>query len=138
MRVVRVLTPLVIVTLLLVGCGDDDTAPTQPDGETDDTLFPDVIAAVATRGADGTMSFDVTISSPYDSPDRYADAFRVLGPDGAELGLRELTHDHASEQPFTRSLDGIDVGGAVDVTIEARDSVNGWGGTTRSVDVPSS
>ena len=35
------------------------------------------------------------------------DAWRVLDPDGNELGVRILTHDHANEQPFTRSQGGI-------------------------------
>jgi len=90
-----------------------------------------VIAATATRDADGTWQVSATLSSPYDSAERYADAWRVLAPDGSELGIRELTHDHAGEQPFTRSLAGVDIPKGVDVvTIEGRDQISGWGGTT--------
>jgi hypothetical protein len=39
-----------------------------------------------------------TISSPYDGPDRYADAFRVTTEEGDGLGVRELLHHHAGEQ----------------------------------------
>jgi hypothetical protein len=96
-------------------------------------MFPDVIDAVATE-TDGMWSFDVTISSPYDSPERYADAWRILGADGTVFGIRELTHDHASEQPFTRSLGGIAIPDTVTVvTIEGRDKEFGWGGTTLDV-----
>ncbi len=94
-----------------------------------DGLFPDVLGVSARQGDDGTWTFDVTISSPYDSPQRYADAWRVLAPDGTELGIRELAHDHAGEQPFTRSLAGVVIPDDVtEVTIEARDQINGWGG----------
>ncbi len=107
-----------------------------PDIEASDGLFPDVVAAKATQSADGTWDFTATLSSPYDSPARYADAWRVLAPDGSELGVRELTHDHAGEQPFTRSLLGVDVPTGVGVvTIEGRDQLNGWGGATIRIEL---
>jgi hypothetical protein len=97
--------------------------------------FPDVVDASAMLDGD-TWTFVVTISSPYDTPERYADAWRVLGPDGSELDVRELGHDHATEQPFTRSLTGVDIPDGVDtVTIEGRDRANGYGGTTLDVDL---
>jgi hypothetical protein len=78
-----------------------------------------------------------TISSPYDTPDRYAAAFRVLTPDGEELGERELLHDHADEQPFTRSLEGLEIPADVsEVIVEGRDQRHGWGGETVRVPVP--
>ena len=108
------------------------TVPTEPA----DQQYPDVVDAVARQDGD-TWAFDVTISSPYDTPDRYADAWRVVAPDGTELGVRLLTHDHASEQPFTRSLDGVEIPDAVDtVTIEGRDQANGFGGATFELTLP--
>lgn len=51
--------------------------------------------------------------------------------DGTALAIRELLHDHAAEQPFTRSLSGIAIDrGIATVTIEGRDRVVGWGGET--------
>ncbi len=99
-------------------------------------MFPDVIEVEITEAGDGEYDVATTLSSPYDSPERYADAWRVLDPDGNELGTRELTHDHAGEQPFTRSEtisipDGVD-----EVTVEGRDQVSGWGGDTKTVAVP--
>lgn len=112
-------------------------AAADPQSATMDQRFPDVIAAEARRSGSDALRFDVTISSPYDSPQRYADAWRVLGADGTVYGVRELLHDHASEQPFRRSLDGVEIPDGVDqVTIEARDLVNGWGGTTVDISVP--
>jgi hypothetical protein len=143
-----------IAALVLSACGGDpvgsstesasqpgatvESAPTADpiDEASADELFPDIIDATATMSADGTWDFSATVSSPYDSPDRYADAWRVLAPDGTELGVRELTHDHAGEQPFTRTLFGVEIPARVDiVTIEGRDQVNGWGGDTVEVEL---
>ena len=54
------------------------------------TLFPDVIAATLARTGNNTYRVSVTLSSPYDTPQRYADAWRVLGSDCEELGVRIL------------------------------------------------
>ena len=133
-----------VAMVLVTGCGADDSSPptasTTTGGGTSvgavDSAFPDVVEVAITPDGD-TYRFDVTISSPYDSPERYADAWRVLASDGTVLGIRELTHDHADEQPFTRSLAGVVLPDGVDeVTIEARDLANGWGGATVTVAVP--
>ncbi|MFZ0012894.1 MAG: N-acetylmuramoyl-L-alanine amidase [Acidimicrobiia bacterium] len=100
------------------------------------SLYPDVTNVEVTRSGDG-VAFEVTISSPYDSADRYADAFRVVGDDGRVYGVRELIHDHANEQPFTRNLGTVEIPATVDtVTVEARDQVYGWGGEAISVVLP--
>ena len=70
----------------------------------------------------------VTLSSEYDSPERYADAWRVLDGNDNELGIRVLGHDHANEQPFTRSHTIEIPGDLTTVFIEGRDQVNGWSG----------
>jgi N-acetylmuramoyl-L-alanine amidase len=99
-------------------------------------LYPDVIGVEVGGGAD-SYNFEVTVSSPYDTPQRYADAFRIVGDDGTVYGIRELLHDHASEQPFTRSLGGVQIPEAVHrVTVEARDQVYGWGGASVEVELP--
>ncbi|MCH4564551.1 hypothetical protein MKP05_15720 [Halomonas sp. EGI 63088] len=38
--------------------------------------FPDVVGVEVTEAGENRFDFDVTLSSPYDSPSRYADAFR--------------------------------------------------------------
>lgn len=139
----RILTALVLVSLAgACTAGGDDTddradksvAEATVDGSAQD--FPDVIAVDATKNGDD-WTFAVTISSPYDSPEQYADAWRVVGPDGTVYGERLLTHDHASEQPFTRSQTGITIPDDVrSVTVEARDSENGWGGSTIDHELP--
>ena len=123
---------LILLAILLVAAacgGDSDEAPAEAEA------IPVVVAAVATRENEGTWNFSVTISSPYDSPERYADAWRVLDPDGNQLAERVLTHDHANEQPFTRSLSGVRIPAGVEkVRVEPRDSRDGYG-TGRSIEV---
>jgi hypothetical protein len=110
--------------------------PTSAERLAIEELFPDVIEATATSDGDGTWTFSATLSSPYDTPQRYADAWRVLAPDGTELGLRILEHDHANEQPFTRSLPGVEIPAEINsVTIQGRDQVSGWGGATVTVEL---
>ncbi|WP_300318812.1 hypothetical protein [Accumulibacter sp.] len=50
----------------------------------DDVLqkYPDILAAKVQSRAGNRFDFDVTVSSPYDTPQRYADAFRVRGANG--------------------------------------------------------
>lgn len=145
--------------VLIAGCGSDDPADGGPPssatpelatpGETapggssatradagSAQMFPDVIDATAVRDGD-TWTIAATLSSPYDSPDRYADAWRVVGPDGSVYGERILTHDHANEQPFTRSQSGIEIPPDVtDVVIEGRDQEFGYGGATFALMLP--
>lgn len=140
----RVAALIVSSTMALLGCGagaagqsntdpGSEWSPTPASGDTESSgvLYPDVIDASASRQDDGTWTISATLSSPYDSPDRYADSWRVIGPDGTIYGERFLTHDHANEQPFTRTQSGIEIPEDVDVvTLQGRDQVSGWGGAT--------
>lgn len=91
---------------------------------------------VQPRGAD-RFDFDVTVSSPYDTPRRYADAFRATSKDGRVWGERKLVHDHADEQPFTRDLYGVSVpAGVKSVVVQARDQKYGYGGKAVEVSLP--
>lgn len=137
MSVPKFSVALLAALLWISACGSDTasnesgevgvltSAPTVADQK-----FPNVLDVEASNEGD-TWTFDVTISSPYDSAERYADGWRVIGPDGAILGEHELGHDHASEQPFTRTQSGVEIAADVDsVTIEGRDQANGFGGKT--------
>jgi hypothetical protein len=99
--------------------------------------YPDVVAAKIVPLGRDRFDFDVTISSPYDTPQRYADGFRVVGPKGEVYGERKLLHDHADEQPFTRDLHGVTIpAGIRAVTVEARDLSHGYGGRRLEVALP--
>lgn len=107
-------------------------------GETDaEQRYPDVIDVRVSATDDDRFTFQVTLSSPYDTPQRYADAFRVMTEAGDSLGVRQLLHDHANEQPFTRSLSGVDIEpGITRVVVQGRDQEYGYGGETRTVSLP--
>ena len=136
--------------MLMASCTDDPTvdepaavAPTvAPTGETtsetapeNDGLFPTVVNVAATTSGGESWRFDVTLLSEYDSPERYADAWRVLDTDGNELGIRVLGHDHAGEQPFTRSETVVIPAQVTTVFIEGRDQLNGWSGERFELDI---
>jgi N-acetylmuramoyl-L-alanine amidase len=102
----------------------------------DEPLYPDVIEASVTGGR-LAYNFVVTVSSPYETPERYADAWRIVGDDGVVYGMLELANDHAREQPFTRALAGVEIPATVrSVTIHAHDLVYGWGGQTVKLTLP--
>jgi Electron transfer DM13 len=106
-------------------------------GEKGGDRFPDVIAVKVSSQSERVFSVEATISSVYDTPSRYADAFRVVTPEGQVLGVRELTHDHENEQPFTRSLDGVSIPAGINVAVvEGRDQANGWGGQRWEIQLP--
>ena len=99
--------------------------------------FPDVVNVTARSSGMDRFDFDATISSPYDTPARYADAFRVMSRKGQVFGERILWHDHAGEQPFTRDLYGVSIPHDVKaVVIQARDQKHGYGGKTFELALP--
>lgn len=142
LRLVRsLLVPIAIVSL--AGCSADDSVgePTESDGTSAETpaegaseqKYPDVVD-VEVDAENGTFAFSVTMSSPYDSPKRYADGWRVKGADGTVFGEHTLMHDHAGEQPFTRTQSGVTIPSDVtEVVVEGRDQRHGYGGETKTV-----
>ena len=101
-----------------------------------DQTYPDILEAELS-GSDGEYRIAVTVSSPYDSPERYADGWRVLDEDGTVLAEHELGHDHANEQPFTRSRGPFEIPDNVkEVTVEGHDQEHGYGGKTVTIEVP--
>lgn len=124
----------VLVSLLIAASLLADSA------RADDAIsrsYPDVIAAKVQARDTDTFDFDVTVSSTYDTPQRYADGFRVAAKDGAVYGERKLLHDHASEQPFTRDLYGVRIPRHVrSVVLQARDQKFGYGGRSIELALP--
>jgi len=95
---------------------------------------PPRIDGVNAQKSGGSWRFDVTLSHGDTGWDDYADGWRVLDSNGKELGLRTLAHPHVNEQPFTRSLSGVEIPDDMkEVGIQARDSVGGWGPEIRKV-----
>lgn len=98
--------------------------------------FPAIAGVEITPDGQDTFDFALTISSPYDSPERYADGWKVETVDGRLLGEKRLLHDHADEQPFTRVLEDVEIGPDINkIVIQARDSVNGYGGPKLTIEL---
>ena len=135
----RLLLALVLLALL-VGCSvlEDQLGARLPaPDDTADDRFPNVLAVELRPQGDRRYDVVVTLSSPYDTPERYADGWRVIDPAGNVLGTHTLLHDHAGEQPFTRVQRGLTIpAGVEEVTVEGRDLANGFGGLTVTLAVP--
>lgn len=86
-----------------------------------------IVQNVAVSKTEGLWRFDVTLVHGDTGWDHYADAWRVVDESGKEIAVRNLAHPHVNEQPFTRSLSGVDLPeGTTRVGIQARDNVTGW------------
>ena len=89
----------------------------------------DVLGVKKQKKTDGSYIFSVTVIHADEGWDHYADRWEVVTLDGKILGTRVLLHPHVGEQPFTRSLAGVEIPEGINkVIIRARDSVHGYGG----------
>lgn len=97
----------------------------------------DVINATVKSLGHDRFSFSATLKHNDSGWEHYANAWRVVDPNGNVLGVRELLHPHVDEQPFTRSLNSVLIPkGIKQVTIEAEDSQHGQGGKVFKLDLP--
>lgn len=84
-----------------------------------------------------SCTFKVTVKHADSGWDHYANQWQVLTLDGKELGTRVLYHPHEHEQPFTRSLSGVKIPADIkQVLVRAKDSVHGFSGAEKIVDLP--
>ena len=113
-----------LCVLLLAGIAAGTEATVTPP-----VTYADVLFVVAEEREDGTWLFDVTVRHEDTGWEHYADAWEVLSPDGSMLAQRVLAHPHVDEQPFTRSLSGIEIPPEYEqVLVRAHDLVHGYGG----------
>ena len=87
----------------------------------------EIIDANATASGHGRYHIQVTLRHTDSGWEHYANAWRVLAPDGSILGERRLLHPHVDEQPFTRGLTITIPDEVTEVEIEAQDSRHGTG-----------
>ena len=96
----------------------------------------DVIDVKIRLTASRTYAFDVTVQHADTGWEHYADQWEVVSADGTVLGTRVLYHPHVEEQPFTRSLSGVQIPAQVKQgTVRAHDKVHGWTGKSVTVDL---
>lgn len=97
----------------------------------------EIVDATAKKSSNGTYSFSVTLKHGDTGWEHYANAWDVTAPDGTVLGTRKLLHPHVDEQPFTRSLSGIEIGSDIsEVVIRAYDKVHGLSEKTFKLTLP--
>ena len=88
---------------------------------------PAILRATAVQSG-ATLTISVTLRHADTGWAHYADGWSVQLPDGTELGYRTLHHPHVEEQPFTRSLGGVNIpDGTKRLVLIPHDSVHGWG-----------
>ena len=91
---------------------------------------PEIRFVRASQGGD-VWRFDVTLAYPDTGWEDYADGWHVATPTGQILGTRVLLHPHENEQPFTRSLSGVQIPPDVDeVVIRSHDLLSGYSPNT--------
>ena len=97
----------------------------------------DVENVVVTKNSVGNYNFSVTVRHKDEGWNHYANQWQVLGNDGKVYATRILYHPHVEEQPFTRSLNGVQIpSGLKQVIVRARDSKHGYGGKSITVRLP--
>jgi len=146
MRISLILFGGLIAGLILVACAAP-TEETQMPNESvqipSSAANADVQYVSAEQQADGTWTFNVTVTHPDTGWEDYADGWDVVLPDGTVVKpnldgpfTRLLLHPHETEQPFTRSQSGIMIpAGVTQVTVRAHDLVDGFGGREVIVDL---
>ena len=97
----------------------------------------DVVGVKVHKTRPGVFRFDVTVRHADTGWDHYADKWDIVSADGKVLGTRVLLHPHENEQPFTRSLGNVRISPAIkSVVVRAHDKPHGYGGQTKTVNVP--
>lgn len=138
---------LVAVGAVLASCGTSENGAAggateqEPPATTTTLSAPaegcaDVIAVTIDPGDSG-FTVSATVASADTGWEKYADLWEVRAPDGSVLGERVLAHPHETEQPFTRSVNGVDIPPeTTEVVVAARDSVAGFCGAEFTAEVP--
>lgn len=97
----------------------------------------DVIKVNVKKNKKNSYNFSVTVFHKDTGWKHYANKWEIIGENGTILGTRILHHPHVNEQPFTRSLSGVDIPDDVKtVTIRAHDSIHKYGGKVITLELP--
>ena len=97
----------------------------------------DIVKVSVKKNDKNSYDFNVTVSHKDTGWKHYADKWEILGENGTVFGTRILHHPHVNEQPFTRSLSGVEIPDNVkNVSVRAHDSVHKYGGKVIAVELP--
>ncbi len=124
---------MTLLLAILLACGSSGADRPQParidvpERPAAPTTYADVDHVLAT-GNPGAYRLAVTVYSPDQDCDTYADWWEVVTPEGELLYRRILGHSHAQEQPFQRSGGPIEVRPDQQVIVRAHMNDSGYGG----------
>lgn len=97
----------------------------------------DVVDVKVSKGGNNSYSFTVTVLHKDTGWNHYASKWDIIDEKGTVIGTRTLHHPHVEEQPFTRSLSGVEIPGTIRaVTVRAYDSVHKYGGKVINIELP--
>jgi len=84
-----------------------------------------------------SCSFSVTLNHADEGWEHYANQWDVMTMDNKLLKSRVLFHPHVNEQPFMRSLSGVQIpAGTTRVKIRAKDLKHGYSSNEYTVQLP--
>ena len=113
-------------SFIFLACGESGNTPAEMPDSIGNANITQVEASASTQG----FTFQVTISSPDEGCNQYADWWEVINENGDLLYRRILAHSHVDEQPFTRSGGPVEISESQKVWIRAHMNNSGYGGTT--------
>jgi hypothetical protein len=87
------------------------------------------VTSVQVSGNAGAYRFAVSVQSPDQGCDQYADWWEVLTDEGELVYRRVLLHSHVQEQPFVRSGGPVNVDPDAILWVRAHMHPGGYGGT---------
>jgi hypothetical protein len=97
----------------------------------------DVVDVKVSKAGNNSYNFTVTVLHKDTGWDHYANKWDIIDGEGMVLGTRTLHHPHVEEQPFTRSLSGVEIPDHIRaVTVRALDSVHEYGGKVVNLELP--
>ena len=97
----------------------------------------DVVEVKVSKSGKNSYNFTVTVLHKDTGWKHYANKWDIIDEKGIVLGTRVLHHPHVEEQPFTRSLSGVEIPDNIKaVKVRAYDSVHEYGGKVVSIKLP--
>lgn len=96
----------------------------------------EILTATVIHQSQDSYSFNVELQHQDTGWEHYADAWRIVDQQGNVLGTRVLYHPHVEEQPFTRSLNNVNITQDINTLyIEAHDKIHGWSKQRLKIDL---